>query len=149
MATSEPTDREREFIAFGRQIDWTAEGQLGTVFFGPEKHRTFPPLPIGPVRELMEKGYLDPTSHHNAAPSAETLLTWASDIHEDYRAYQFEIGLIGYMVGPQREDSRIELEGVSIRSAGPIPDELQAQVIREFSPDLLTVGDFVIELRWD
>lgn len=149
MATEDPQNRKREHLAFGREIDWSAEGRLGTVFFGPEKGRTFPPLPIGTGQALIKEGYLDPRRRHNEAPPAGELVEWATTIFEEYRAWQFEIGLIGYMVGPHREDSRIALEGISIRSAGPIPEELQARVTRRFTPELLTVGDFTIEVLWD
>lgn len=77
------------------------------------------------------------------------LLDFATGVVDHYREYQFEVGFSGYMVSPERSDSRIRLDGLSIRSPGPIPDELQSDVVRRFSPDLLTVDDFFIELRWD
>lgn len=142
-------DRERELIAFGREIDWESEAQFGTVFFGPEKSRQFPPLPIGNAESLHENGYIDAQDRHNDAPPAGELIKWAKSIQMRYKAYQFEVGLVGYMVDPERPDTRISFEGVSIRSAGPIPEELKREVAKRFNPELLTVDDFYIELLWD
>ena len=150
MARASSEDRRREELAFGRRIDWDKEGLLGTVFFGPEEKRKFPPLPVGTARTLLENGYIDPKNrHHEHTPTAKTLLDWASGIQTEYRSYQFEIGLIGYMVGPNREDTRITFEGVSIRSPGAIPNELKREAAKCFSPDLLVVDDFDIRVQWD
>jgi hypothetical protein len=149
MRSDDSMSREREQLAFNRSIDWAHESNLGTVFFGVEKSRQFPPLDIRSIRKLADAGYIDLEASHNDAPSAGELLSFARWVVDEYRDYQFEVGFIGYMVSPEREDSRIRLEGVSIRSPGPIPDQLKATVVRRFNPDLLTVGDFVIELKWD
>lgn len=147
--TQQTHQREREEIAFGRPIDWEREAQYGTVYFGPDKSHQFPPLPIGTVQTLLENGYIDPTYRHNDAPRAGRLVEWASDVQQRYKAEQFEIGLIGYFVSPERPDSRAALTGVFIRSPGPIPQSLKADVAREFSPDILVVDDFEIQVRWD
>jgi hypothetical protein len=151
MEDSTRTDysRDREEIAFGRPIDWKREAQYGTVYFGPDKAHQFPPLPIGTIQTLLENGYLDPTYRHNDAPPATRLIEWARDVQRRYREEQFEIGLIGYFVSPERPDSRAALTGIFIRSPGPIPQALKADVAREFSPDILIVDDFEIQVRWD
>lgn len=149
MGGSSSGPREREYTAFKRPIDWDQEAQLGTIFFGVEKNDQFPPLDIATIRSLAKTGHLDLGASHNDAPSAGGLLAFASYVVDEYREYQFEVGLTGYMVSPERDDSRIRLDGLSIRSAGVIPDRLKGEVIREFSPDLLTVDDFVIRLKWD
>ena len=143
------SSRRRERIAFGRPIDWENEGRLGTIFFGPEKGDQFPPLPIGNVRDLFEEGYLDGDARHNEAPPAEDLVKWAEMIRDKYSSTQLEIGLIGYMVGPVREDSRVRLTGVSIRSPGSLPRQLKHDVASRFDPDLLSVNDVHIDLLWD
>lgn len=143
------TPREREEIAFGRFINWDSEGLLGTVFFGPGSHATFPSLPPTYVEELIRAGYLDPRSQHNDAPPAERLVNWAKNIQQDYIEHQLEVGVIGYMVSPYRSDSRIRLTGVSIISPGPIPDALKQEAGRRFEPDELQVDDFEIVLKWD
>lgn len=143
------SDRERERIAFGRLVDWETESQFGTVFFGPEKSRQFPPLPVGNAQSLLERGYVDDRGRHNEAPPAGTLIEWAESVQTRYKPYQFEVGMIGYMVSPHRSDTRVAFEGVSIRSPGPIPTELKREVGKRFDPDLLTVDDFYIELVWD
>lgn len=150
MAELSEADRRRERLAFGREIKWDEEGLLGTVFFGPQKNRPFPPLPVGVVETLFENGFIEPEYRHQEhAPTAGTLFEWAKHVQTEYRAYQFEVGLIGYMVSPRREDSRIAFEGVSIRSPGPIPEELKQEVAKEFSPDMLAVDDFEIRIQWD
>lgn len=141
--------RDREEIAFGRPVEWATEAEYGAVFFGPEKSRTFPPLPVGNAESLLENGHLDPGYRHNDAPPAGELVEWARSVVTRYRDHQFEVGLIGYMVGPDREDARIALEGVSIRSPGPVPAELRREVAKRSSPDLLAVDDHEVQLRWD
>lgn len=148
MTGQRPSQR-RELLAFGRPIEWSHEGQLGTVFFGPEKGNEFPPLPIGNVKDLIEEEFLDPTARHNDAPPAGDLVEWAQTIRDEYEEFQLEVALIGYMVGPHREDARIRLNGVSIRSPGALPAELKRDVVREFDPELLSVNDIHIEIIWD
>jgi hypothetical protein len=149
MSSDESGLRNRELLAFNRSIDWDHEAKLGTVFFGVEKSREFPPLDIRSIRQLANAGFLDLEASHNDAPAAGELLSFAREVVDQYREYQFEVGFIGYMVSPDRADSRIRLEGLSIRSPGPIPDQLKVTVARRFDPDILTVDDFVIELKWD
>jgi hypothetical protein len=150
MTTSDlEDDRQRERIAFGRRIDWESEARLGTVFFGPEKSRQFPPLPVGTAKSLLERGYVDAGARHNEAPPAGELVEWAESVQTRFKAHQFEVGLIGYMVSPHRSDARVALEGVSVRSPGPIPTGLKREVAKRFDPALLTVDDFYVELRWD
>ena len=149
MSSRDSESREREQLAFNRQIDWDRESQLGAVFFGVEKSRQFPPLDIRSISRLADAGYIDLEASHNDAPSARELLSFAREVVDEYREYQFEVGFIGYMISPERKDSRIRLEGISIRSPGAIPEQLKAAVVRQFDPDLLTVDDFVIELKWD
>jgi hypothetical protein len=141
--------REREHLAFGRVIDWEKEAVLGTIFFGPAKNRHFPSLPVGNVDELLSEGFIDPESSHNESPPARTLVEWARYVQSEYRPHQFDVGLIGYMTSPERSDTRVRLEGISIRSVGPIPDELQHDVASRFDPDLLVVDDFQIQVWWD
>lgn len=143
-------DRRREELAFGREIRWDEEGLLDTVFFGPQPDRGFPPLPVGNARTLLENGYVDPDERHAAAaPTAATLIDWATEVRAEYRDYQFEVGLVGYMTSPERADAGITFEGVSIRSPGSIPAGLQAEVAKAFSPDVLAVDDVELRLQWE
>lgn len=141
--------RRRERLAFGRPIDWGTEGKLGTVFFGTKKGDEFPPLPVGNVKRLIEEGFLDRDARHNEAPPAGRLVDWADYIRDKYRAFQFEIGLVGYMVGPHRDDARIRLNGVSISSQGPLPRRLKREGAREFDPDFLSANTYHLDILWD
>lgn len=141
--------QSRELLAFGRPIDWENEGKLGTVFFGTKKGDEFPPLPIGNAKDLMREGFLDREARHNDAPPAGELVDWAERIRDKYRSSQIEIGLIGYMVGPHRQDSRIRLNGVAIRSPGPLPEPLKKEGASELDPDLLSVNTHHLEILWD
>jgi hypothetical protein len=146
---TEEGDRHRETIAFGGPIKWDDEAKYGVVFFSPEKAHQFPPLPVWTIETLIEAGYLDSSYRHNQAPPAERLLEWAASVQRRFKENQFEVGLTGYMVSPEREDSRIVLTGISIRSPGPIPESLKREVGREFTADLLSVDDFQIRVEWD
>lgn len=141
--------REHERIAFGRPIDWDNEARYGTVFFGPEKAKQFPSLPVGTAVTLLETGYLDPDYRHNDAPPASVLVEWASRVRHRFKERQMEIGLIGYMVSPERDDSRTGLTGISMRSPKPLPDGIQREIAREFDPDLFQVDDFTVQIEWD
>lgn len=147
--TDQKSDRRREQLAFGRDIDWANEGKLGTVFFGPNKGDEFPPLPVGNVKDLFTEGFLDTEARHNESPPAKDLTEWAQTIKERYSQFQLEVGLIGYMVGPHRKDSRIRLNGVSIRAPGELPNQLKREVVQEFDPDLLSINDYHLEMIWD
>jgi hypothetical protein len=147
--TDEEAEYRREYLAFGRRIDWKSEGQLGTVHFGSNPSDEFPPLPIGTVTDLIDDGFLDPEDGHNEAPPAKELLAWARSIRDEFYSYQFEIGLTGYMVAPDRTDSRIQLNGVSIQSQGPLPEGLKRKSARRFDPDLVSVDESDIALIWD
>ena len=147
MAQNDTKSRER--IAVGRDIDWENEGLLGTVSFGPSSGDAFPPLPIRTIEELLEAGHLDPYASHNEAPPTVALLEWAKDTQEEYLKHQFEIGFTGYMVSPNRSDTRTRLTGISIQAPEPIPEPLKREAGRAFKPDLLVVDDFEILLTWD
>ena len=142
-------ESKREQIAFGREINWEKEGDLGTIFFGPDTADQFPPIPIGTMETLLKDGYIDPHHRHNNAPSASCLTNWADSIQQRFKSEQLRIGLVGYMVSPFREDSRISLTGVSIRSSGPMPEEIKCEAAREFNPDLIVVDDFDVKFLWD
>lgn len=152
MTSSDPAtddDREREVLAFGRPVEWATEAEYGAVFFGPEKSRQFPPLPVGNAASLLEAGHVDPEYRHNDAPAAAELAEWARSVQTRHRDLQLEVGLIGYVVSPERNDTRIAFEGVSIRSPGPIPEALRREVAKRFSPDMLSIDDFSVEIIWD
>lgn len=139
----------REYLAFGRRIDWESEGQLGTVYFGSKPSDDFPPLSIGTVTDLIDEGFLDPEDRHNEAPPAKDLLAWARSIRDEFHSSRIEIGLTGYMVAPGRADSRIQLNGASIRSRGPLPEGLKGKSTRRFDPDLVSVDESHMALIWD
>lgn len=149
MGGSDGAPDDRELLAFNRQIDWEREARVGTIFFGVEKSRQFPPLDVGTIRSLAEHDHIDLEASHNDSPPAGELLEFAKYVIDEYREYQLEVCLVGYMVSPDRGDSRVRLEGISIRSPGPIPDDLKSEVVRRFTPDLLTVDDFTIQMQWD
>lgn len=149
MKIQRKTKRELETVAFGREIDWESEATYGTVFFGPEKSHQLPPLPISTAETLLEDGFVDPDQRHNESPRAEKLIHWASSIQHQYKYYQIETGVIGYLVSPDRPDSRIAVTGVSIRGAQPVPEQIEREAVRELSPDWVEADDFNIRLQWD
>lgn len=149
MSQDASADRDRERLAFGREVDWEREGRFGTVYFGDSKDGTFPPLPVGQATELLAAGHLDPADRHNDAPPAGELVDWAGRVQRDYREYQLDVGLLGYMVAADRADARIGLQGVLIRSPGPVPERLERSVAERFDPDLLSVDDFHVRIYWD
>ncbi|WP_436936561.1 hypothetical protein [Halovenus marina] len=149
MRDTKTKDRELEQIAFGKSINWEEESKYGTIFFGPEMTRTFPPMNVGTAETLLEKGYIDTEYSHNNAPNSARLVSWAGKVQHEYKSYDLRVGMIGYMVSPDRPDSRLAFTGVTIDSPTNIPESLKREVGREFTPDLIAVDDFNIEVRWD
>lgn len=139
---------DRELIAFGRRIDWETEAPEGTVRFGPETSRDFDSISTTTVNRLLEFGYLDPTNRHNDAPTVEELLEFLRMIQVEY-GNEVQVGLSGFMTAPDREDSRIRLDGFVIFGDTGLPSGVQGAVHRRFSPDGISVTDTYLYFWWD
>ncbi len=92
------TFNAREQIIWGE--DFNPEQYLGGV-------RHFECMRLEYVKELIEKGYLDPEDQQNFSPTAKEMIAFveALDHSEDWL---FE----GYAVSPDREDCRVTLDGL-------------------------------------
>lgn len=145
---SQPYERERETLIFGRAIDWEAEATLGTVRFGPADNREFPAISPDTVEALVDQGYLERSDRHNDAPSVGPLIELAATLREEYPD-SLSIGFSGFMVGPRRSDSRIRLDGFFVGAPHPIPQELIEDLVTRFDPDLIAAGQTYLEFWWD
>jgi len=89
---------EREQIIFHRQYD-------------PENYKDggickFKSLHYNVIRELMDKGYLDPDDFQNCSPTVDSFATFVKN-HDPENWYFF-----GYVVSPKRDDCRVAIEGI-------------------------------------
>lgn len=139
---------DREQIAFGRRIDWESEAPGGTVTFGPATSRDFNSLPLTTVNQLLEYGYLDLTDVHNEAPSVREFLEFLRMVKAEY-GNKVDVGLSGFMTAPERDDSRIRLDGFVISGDDGLPSGLRGSVHRRFSPNGISVTESSLHFWWD
>lgn len=139
---------ERETLVFGRYIDWETEATLGTVRFGSTDSRPFAAISPHTVEKLVEKGYLKRGSQHNDAPTVGEFLELAEELQTEYDD-QLSIGFNGFMISPQRADSRIRLDGFFVGASHQLSPEVIQYLVGRFDPDLITAGQTFLEFWWD
>lgn len=112
---------EREEIVFGEAVDW--EENLGGT-------KRFDEISKEKVEELIDKEYLDPESRQNRSPRAEDMLDFMrkAEEHAGVNVYAH-----GYMVSPERSDSRITLEGIKLVSNQKLPRTLMSDFSEFFN----------------
>ena len=147
MADTPETTPDRERVAFGQAVDWATDARFGTVYFGPADERPFPPLAPERARDLVAIGALDLAYRHNGAPPARELVEWAEELATDVAAV--DVGLVGYMTGPARFDTRVAITGVSLEADTSLPGDLQGRVARDFDADFYAVDDCAVAFRWE
>lgn len=89
-------DSQREIIVFGRAVDWDEEAGGGIVPLD---------IDVDTAQELVDEGYLDPSSRQNESPTAAEMIELV-DTHGGV--------LHGYMVSPHRDDARITLTSFTV-----------------------------------
>lgn len=92
----------REQIVFGEAIDWENDAFGGVHQFQ---------IDVETAQQCIDEGYLDPNETQNASPTAHELVTFGSYLEG---AYKVDVNLQGYMVSPQRRDSRISITTINV-----------------------------------
>lgn len=116
---------ERERITFG--CDYRPE------FYGMGGIRYFEHMTVEKAKELLRLGYIDPDDTQNASPTNQAMI----DFCDDGTGMWY---LHGYMVSPERIDTRVSFEGIG--SDHPLTDKQAADFYRMFrEADECDAGD--------
>ncbi len=105
------TDPERERLIFGREVEFTTQD---IAHFARDGYSEGAPIGTDTARELLEGGYMDPDDSQNRAPTAATLVDTAEEINGKTPA-EIQVELEGYVVEPDRHDSRVTLTALIAR----------------------------------
>ena len=146
------TDEQREQIVFGRPIKWGNEtrGQFARISpleeFGPDY------ITPGTFRKLIDTGYIEPDGRQNRSPTMERLCELGEDAMDDKTVDRVEY--TGYMVGPERNDARIMLTAITIRTMSNNPGRLSDDITQRFEDvcqraDEFNVQDDTLHAWWD
>lgn len=148
MSMSTNADPEREEIVFGRQIDWGEETRGQFIRISPHSEADTDGLDAETAQELIDKGYLDPEQRQNNSPRMQDLVEYAGRVEDEY---DVDVMLTGYMVGPERRDTRITLTGIEIRpTSGIIRRELERSFAERYArADDLSLNDDLLSAWWD
>jgi hypothetical protein len=106
-------------------------GPLFDCFDTKNGYGHFHNLSAAQAETLVEERFLDPEETQNASPPARTFV--------DFMKRFPSVTCHGYVIGPDREDYRVSVEGIA--SDGPISDEMRREVRRLFG----AADEFVLE----
>lgn len=143
-------ESDREHIVFGRSVNWEDEAELGTLYF----HSVATALGIDTGYALIDEGHVDPQARHNGSATIRELLNYIEMLEERYAGIS-DLGLTGFMVSPDRCDTRISIDGFAIRCDELISDELKQEVVHwdphtaDRDPDIVELSIDGITIRWD
>lgn len=110
-------DREREEIIFGETIDWS-ENSGGTASFDDSSYAGRDGITLGTLKELREKNYIGGEQRQNASPTVDEFIEHGETMVEDFGIDPDDVRFIGYVVSPYRDDARISIEGMYVKSTG-------------------------------
>ena len=140
--TDHNDDSRREEIVFGTTIDWE-ENRGGLERIGPLSDHMDHGIDTDTFAKLIEGGYVDPEETQNGGPTMQELLEFGDFAEAESEAVIVEY--TGYMISPDRPDSRITITGIKLAMDGasrPIPDEIQDEFLDRFrKADEFTVDD--------
>lgn len=126
-AWQDPDDMDIDYIEEVRNMLWHLnknEKVRDEIIF--DKHdkkaymggiRRFEKLPVEKLKELVDLEFIDPDDGHNAAPVTQTILEFMT-LYPDYTA-------MGYVVSVQRDDYRMNVDGVEKDSGTSTAAELE------------------------
>ena len=113
-----PFDKEeREQIVFHRHYDPKVYEER----YGISK---FKDLPLDVIKQLIEKGYLDPDDYQNCSPTVSSIVKFVEE--HDPANWRFH----GYVVSAERDDTRVSIEGIN--SLKPLGKDDLIDFLQEF-----------------
>lgn len=140
-------EQDRETIVFGRPIAWGEETRGQFVRIGPHSETGTEYLTLDQVETLIEEGYLDPDGRQNNSPTVFEFYEWGRQ-HE--HSFDITVRLTGYMVGPERTDTRITLTAIEVVGEPTIDDRVVSHFGSEFDDaDALQLSDEHLIAWWD
>jgi|AKVG01.1.fsa_nt_gi hypothetical protein len=115
----------REQVVFGRSIDWEEESVGGVV--------RFKDLKTEDAKRLMKAGEIDPEGRQNNSPMASEFIKFMDSVDDH------DIRAIGYMVAPDRSDSRITIEGLRV------DESISRDLMLRFTNKFRMADEFTVE----
>lgn len=119
QATLSAADRER--IVYGHEIPWGSRDEYEGV------RDQFARIgPLGPMeegidtetaRQLIDEEHMDPRATQNRSPTMSELVTLGESLSDEPEVDWVEY--TGYMIGPERPDTRITLTGIRVHPNEP------------------------------
>jgi hypothetical protein len=122
-------DPECERAVFGHRIDWETAGPAVK----------FEGLSPATARELLDKGHLDPEARCGRSPPMSEILAFTERHANTSPEAEGDLSVHGRVVGPDRSDARVVLEGV--KYLGPTSDAF----VREFAELFYEAESFMLE----
>ena len=148
--TDHNDDSRREEIVFGTTIDW-GQGAGGLEYIGPISDHLDHGIDTDTFAKLIDEGYIDPEETQNGGPTMQQLLDFGD--FAEAESEDIIVEYTGYMISPDRPDSRITITGIKIAMDGatdPIPDEIQDEFRERFAgADDFVVGNEHCRAWWD
>lgn len=145
--TEHKDDRERERIVFGTDVDWD-DATGGMERIGALSRYMDSGISVETFSQLIEEGYVDPDGSQNRSPTMMELCEFGEQALQEYDGIDVVYG--GYMISPNRGDSRITITSIDIEAAGQIPRDLLTDFAEEFGgADELRLDDNVLSAWWD
>lgn len=91
---------------------------------------------------LIDKGYISLEHSFNCSPTVGDFVSFANAVRDTEReGNPYKVGFHGYVIGPARRDSRIEIEGVLVEGDGASRD---AELILSFVTNFRHADEFDI-----
>jgi hypothetical protein len=108
----------KEQVVFGEQVDWSNQDR---------DVKKFSAIDTEAVEQLVDSGDINAEAAPNNSPKMKAFLDFMqrADEHPERR-----VTARGYVVSPERDDTRVTLTGLDIR--GNIPDRLRHAFIEKF-----------------
>jgi len=131
-------DEQRERIIFGRPLEWGKEttGQFARI--GPIGEHGPEYITPKTFRRLIDNGYIDPAGTQNGSATMGELCELGETALNDDSVDV--VGYTGYMIGPDRPDSRITLTSITIEP--PSGATLSKDVQRDFENVCRTADEY-------
>jgi hypothetical protein len=122
------TDRERERIALGHEVDWSHTSAV-----------KFERLPVADARRLLDEGYVDPEATVGDSPTMAATVAFCERWSAESPQTEGETSLHGRVVAPDDPETGVYFEGV--RYTGPT----SSAFVRAFADTFGDADSFMLE----
>jgi len=138
---------DRETLVFGRPIQWGEETRSQYARIRPGGTTDTESISVATLETLLEDGYIDPNERHNNAPTVAQFYNWGSYYDQ---ADNVTVAYRGYMIGPERPDTRISITEICVEDDSGIPDYIVEEFEATFdTAEILCIGEELLTAWWD